>query len=74
MKFYIITDASSKDYVNTISEKQEFNIQLSKSLENIPENNLQKIFLLKMELKEMEFLDFKMKFSPILLNNPIILH
>ena len=48
---YIITDASSKDYVNTISEKQEFNIQLSKSLENIPENNLQKIFLFKNGIK-----------------------
>ena len=44
---YIITDASDKDYVNTISEKQELNIQLSKSLKNIPENNLQKIFLFK---------------------------
>ncbi len=49
--FYIMTDASSKDYVNTISEKQEFNIQLSKSLENIPENNLQKIFLFKNGIK-----------------------
>ena len=43
--FYIITDASDKDYVDIISEKQELNIQLSKSLTNIPENNLQKIFL-----------------------------
>ena len=45
--FYIITDASDKDYVNTISEKQEWNIQLSKSIQNIPENNFQKIFIFK---------------------------
>ena len=44
---YIITDASNKDYVNTISEKQEWNIQLSKSIQNIPENNFQKIFIFK---------------------------
>ena len=44
---YIITDASDKDYANFISDKQELNIQLSKSLKNIPENNLQKIFLFK---------------------------
>ena len=49
--FYIITDASDKDYVNTISEKQELNIQLSKPLKNIPENNLQKIFLFKNGIK-----------------------
>ena len=48
---YIITDASDKDYVNTISEKQELNIQLSKSLKNIPENNLQNIFLFKNGIK-----------------------
>jgi len=48
---YIITDASDKDYANIISEKQEWDIQLSKSLENIPENNLQKIFLFKNGLK-----------------------
>ena len=29
--FYIITDASEKNYVNTISEKQKWNIQLSQS-------------------------------------------
>ena len=49
--FYIITDASDKDYVDIISEKQELNIQLSKSLKNIPENNLQKIFLFKNGIK-----------------------
>jgi hypothetical protein len=40
---YIITDASDKDYVNIISEKQEWDIQLSTAINDIPENNLQKI-------------------------------
>ena len=48
---YIITDASDKNYVNTISEKQEWNIQLSKSIKNIPENNFQKIFIFKNGIK-----------------------
>ena len=30
---YIITDASDKNYVNTISEKQKWNIQLSKPIQ-----------------------------------------
>ena len=30
-----ITDTSNEDYANIISEKQELNIQLSKSLKNI---------------------------------------
>ena len=37
--FYIITDSSDKDYVNIISEKQKWNIQLSKSLKDTPKNN-----------------------------------
>ena len=45
--FYIITDASDKDYVNTISEKQQWNIQLAKKLNDIPDSNLQKIFIFK---------------------------
>ena len=48
---YIITDASDKDYVNTISEKQEWNIQLSKSIKDIPETNFQKIFIFKNGIK-----------------------
>ena len=48
---YIITDASDKNYVNTISEKQEWNIQLSKSITDIPENNFQKIFIFKNGIK-----------------------
>ena len=48
---YIITDTSDEDYANIISEKQELNIQLSKSLKNTPENNLQKIFLFKNGIK-----------------------
>ena len=44
---YIITDASEQDYVNSISENQKWNIQLSKKLNDIPKNNLQKIFIFK---------------------------
>ena len=44
---YIITDASDKDYVNTISGKQEWNIQLSTAINDIPESNFQKIFIFK---------------------------
>ena len=44
---YIITDASDKDYTNIISEKQKWNIQLSKKLNDIPDSNLQKIFIFK---------------------------
>ena len=49
--FYIITDASEKNYVNTISEKQKWNIQLSKSIQDIPENISQKIFIFKNGIK-----------------------
>ena len=48
---YIITDASDKDYVKNISEKQEWNIQLSKSIKDISENNFQKIFIFKNGIK-----------------------
>ena len=48
---YIITDASDKNYVNIISEKQKWNIQLSKSIKHIPENNFQKIFIFKNGIK-----------------------
>ena len=45
--FYIITDASDKDYVNTISENQKWDIQLSTIINDMPENNLQKLFIFK---------------------------
>ena len=45
--FYIITDASTKDYVNTISENQKWDIQLSTIINDMPENNLQKLFIFK---------------------------
>jgi hypothetical protein len=48
---YIITDASDKDYVNIISEKQEWDIQLSTAINDIPENNLQKLFIFKNGIK-----------------------
>ena len=45
--FYIITDASDKDYTNIISKKQEWNIQLSKTIKDIPHSNIQKFFIFK---------------------------
>ncbi|MDC3254594.1 hypothetical protein OAU20_03275 [Nitrosopumilus sp.] len=48
---YIITDASDHDYVNTISEKQKWNIQLSKFIKDVPEDNSQKIFIFKNGIK-----------------------
>jgi hypothetical protein len=48
---YIITDASDQYYVNTISEKQKWKIQLSKSIKDVPENNSQKIFIFKNGIK-----------------------
>ena len=48
---YIITDASDQDYVNIISDKQKWNIQLSKSIKDISENNSQKIFIFKNGIK-----------------------
>lgn len=48
---YIITDASDEDYVKTISKKQNWNIQLSQSIKDIPESNSQKIFIFKNGIK-----------------------
>ena len=57
--FYIITDSSDEDYVNTISEKQKWNIQLSKSLKDTPKNNFQKIFIFKNGIKGDGFFGFQ---------------
>ena len=48
---YIITDGSDEDYAKTISEKQEWNVELAPSLANVPENTLQKLFIFKNGVK-----------------------
>jgi len=48
---YIITDGSDEDYSKTISDRQEWNVELAPSLANIPENNLQKLFIFKNGVK-----------------------
>ncbi len=48
---YIITDGSDEDYAKTISEKQEWNVELAPVISKIPENTLQKIFVFKNGVK-----------------------
>jgi len=48
---YIITDGSDEDYSKIISDRQEWNVELASSLANIPENNLQKLFIFKNGVK-----------------------
>jgi len=48
---YIITDGSDEDYTKTLSEKQEWNVELSTVLSNVPEESLQKIFVFKNGIK-----------------------
>jgi len=48
---YIITDGSDEDYAKTLSEKQEWNVELSTVLSNVPEESLQKIFVFKNGIK-----------------------
>ena len=48
---YIITDGSDEDYTKTLSEKQEWNVELSTVLSNAPEESLQKIFVFKNGIK-----------------------
>ena len=49
--FYIITDGSDEDYAKTISEKQEWNVELAPVIANVPENTLQKLFIFKNGIK-----------------------
>ncbi len=44
---YIITDGSDKDYAKTLSEKQEWNVEVAPALSDVPENTLQKLFIFK---------------------------
>jgi hypothetical protein len=48
---YIITDSSDDDFAKTISEKQEWNVELASSLADVPENTLQKLFIFKTGVK-----------------------
>ena len=48
---YIITDSSDDDFAKTISEKQEWNVELASSLADVPENTLQKLFIFKNGVK-----------------------
>ena len=49
--FYIITDGSDEDYAKTITEKQEWNVELSTVIADVPENILQKLFVFKNGIK-----------------------
>ena len=48
---YIITDGSDKDYAKIITEKQEWNVELSTAIADVPENILQKLFVFKNGIK-----------------------
>ena len=48
---YIITDGSDEDYAKTITEKQEWKVELSTVIANVPENILQKLFVFKNGIK-----------------------
>lgn len=48
---YIITDGSDEDYVKTITEKQQWNVEHAPVIANIPENTLQKLFVFKNGVK-----------------------
>jgi hypothetical protein len=44
---YIITDGSDENYTKTLSEKQEWNVELSPVIADIPETALQKLYVFK---------------------------
>ncbi|KFM15943.1 hypothetical protein SCCGRSA3_02496 [Marine Group I thaumarchaeote SCGC RSA3] len=48
---YIITDGSDEEYAKTLSEKQEWNVELAPVLADVPEDALQKIFVFKNGVK-----------------------
>ncbi len=48
---YIITDGSDEDYTKTLSEKQEWNVELSTAISNVPEEALQKLYIFKNGIK-----------------------
>ena len=44
---YIITDSSDENYAKTLSEKQNWNVEIAPVIANIPEKALQKLFIFK---------------------------
>ena len=48
---YIITDGSDEGYAKTLSEKQEWNVEIATALADVPENILQKLFIFKNGIK-----------------------
>ncbi|MCV0430819.1 hypothetical protein [Nitrosopumilus sp.] len=48
---YIITDSSDEDYAKSISEKQQWNVEIAPSLSKVSENALQKLFIFKNGVK-----------------------
>ena len=48
---YIITDGSDEDYAKTLSEKQEWNIELAPILSDVPKEALQKLYIFKNGVK-----------------------
>ena len=48
---YIITDGSDENYTKTLSEKQEWNVELAPVIADIPETVLQKLFVFKNGIK-----------------------
>jgi len=49
--FYIITDSSQQEYAEIITKKQEWKVEVAPSIQKIPENALQKIFIFKNGVK-----------------------
>jgi hypothetical protein len=45
--FYIITDASDKEFAEVLTEKQDWKVELAPPLANAPENSLQQIFVFR---------------------------
>lgn len=48
---YIITDGSDEDYAKTLSEKQEWNVELATAIKDVPDDALQKLFIFKNGVK-----------------------
>ena len=44
---YIITDSSDEDYAKTLSEKQQWSVQTSTVLADVPDDTLEKLFIFK---------------------------
>lgn len=45
--FYIITDASDKEFAEVITEKQDWKVELAPPISNAPESSLQQIFVFR---------------------------